>query len=129
MRCPSDACCDDPLHRQKGHAMTGPIRPLTLALAFAALATPALASEQYCDDRDRLLAAALQHYGETVRHQAIRTDGRMLEVLASDGGSYTIVFTAPVAKSAQVPSGRISCVVDTGEHWHDVEPKPVGAPA
>ena len=60
-----------------------------------------------------MLQSFQANYGEVPVARGLATGGQMVEVLANDKGTWTMLFTRP---------GGISCMVLTGEAWQAVEP-------
>ncbi|MCH7889517.1 MAG: hypothetical protein IIA00_09595 [Proteobacteria bacterium] len=89
---------------------------LRVALAVAALAAfPALAQEApTCVKRSDLLDHLAANYDESPIAMGLTTSGKVLEIVVSEGGSWTIIVTTP--------SG-ISCGIASGESWKDMSPE------
>lgn len=86
-----------------------------VALAVAALAAfPALARETpTCVKRSDLLDHLAANFDESPVGMGLTTSGKVLEIVVSAGGSWTIIVTTP--------SG-ISCGIASGESWEDMSP-------
>ena len=81
--------------------------------AFAAF--PALAQETpTCVKRSDLLNHLATNFDESPVAMGLTTSGKVLEVVVSAGGSWTIIVTTP--------SG-ISCGIASGESWKDMSPE------
>ena len=81
--------------------------------AFAAF--PALAQETpTCVKRSDLLNHLATNFDESPIAMGLTTSGKVLEVVVSAGGSWTIIITTP--------SG-ISCGIVSGESWKDMSPE------
>lgn len=81
--------------------------------AFAAF--PALAQETpTCVKRSDLLNHLATNFDESPVAMGLTTSGKVLEVVVSAGGSWTIIITTP--------SG-ISCGIVSGESWKDMSPE------
>ena len=80
---------------------------LTLMAALLALA-PGLAEAEPCADRAEFLDVLANGYDEVPVAMGLTADGRMVEVIASGDGSWTIIVT--------MPSGQ-TCGVMAGESW------------
>ncbi len=81
--------------------------------AFAAF--PALAQETpTCVKRSDLLNHLATNFDESPVAMGLTTSGKVLEVVVSAGGSWTIIITTP--------SG-ISCGIVSGESWKDMPPE------
>ena len=94
-------------------------KALTLSLGIAFLATSAssdLAAQQQraqCDKRAKVLDLLSQKYKESPVAIGVTTNGGLVEVLsAHEGGTWSIIITAP--------SG-VSCLVAAGEGWRALE--------
>ena len=72
-----------------------------IALLYAA---PAHATPQ-CDDHAAIVAGLARNYQETVRSMGLSGQGTMIEVFASDAGTWTIVQTAPMGTACLIASG------------------------
>ena len=88
-----------------------------LASILSALSLPAMA-QVVCSERGKFLERLASGFEETPVAMDLASNGSVLEVLASDDGTWTIIVTTP--------KGR-SCVVASGEAWEDV-PFLVSAP-
>lgn len=73
-----------------------------------------------CKERDSIISVLNQRFGETQRSFGLQSDRRVLEIYASENGSWTALLTLPDGKS---------CVVATGEAWNSLPPPPIGEPA
>ncbi|MBJ3774120.1 hypothetical protein [Acuticoccus mangrovi] len=98
---------------------------LLALFATVAVASPfdvANAAQTLCKDRKEIVDLLSRRFGETQRSFGLQNDRKVLELYASENGTWTALVT--------LPSGR-SCVVAAGEAWHEVEgePAPVGEPA
>ncbi len=86
------------------------LRIIAAVLVATSLALPASA-QSVCGERSKFLEHLGSKYQEGPVAMGLVSDGNVLEVLASDGGSWTIIVTRPDGKS---------CVVATGDGWEDV---------
>lgn len=100
------------------------IRNLLLGSAAAALllATPiasnrADARAANCLDRDKVVSTLAKKYKETRRAFGLQSNMQVLELYASENGSWTAVVTTP---------DGTSCVVASGEAWTEPKPEPTG---
>ena len=97
------------------------ITTATLAAAAALLAAEAAAAPARCGARESIVRQLEQRYGETQRAFGIAGEQRLIEVFASEGGSWTILLTGP---------GGRSCLMAAGRDYQAVEPRaPQGNPA
>lgn len=80
----------------------------------ALMAFPAVAQEPApCVKRDAFLKHLSNNYDEAPVAMGVTASGRMLEVTASDNGSWTIIVTMP---------NGISCGIASGESWESMLP-------
>ncbi len=86
------------------------IRKLTIILAFLTLSAPAMA-QSMCNERGSFVKHLSSKYAEAPVAMGLSAEGSVLEVLASQDGTWTIIVTRP--------SG-VSCVVAYGESWEAV---------
>lgn len=94
---------------------------LIATCAVVALAQPVAAQGQaICKKRSEIINILGSKYGETRRSFGLQQDSRVLELFASENGSWTAILS--------LPSG-MACVVATGEAWTVVPPEPAGDPA
>lgn len=84
------------------------------ALVAATLAAfPCLAQQPECGERADLLTLLEQKYGERPVSFGLSNRGVVLEITASDSGSWTFLVTDGTGKT---------CVVDVGEGWTILPP-------
>jgi len=80
-------------------------RLLIIALS-ALIAAPVTAyAGSQCGPHAGVVAVLAKKYGETVRSMGLTGQGTMIEVFASDTGSWTIVQTAPMGTACIIASG------------------------
>ncbi len=92
----------------------------TLAALIALfVAAPALAQQAPCANRTAALQKLSTDYGESPVAIGLTSDGNVLEVLASDKGSWTILVTTPQG---------VSCGVASGEAWTKAPDRPAQRP-
>lgn len=83
-----------------------------LLMAFF-VAFPAMAQETApCVKRADFLSHLSSNYDEAPIALGLTASGRVLEVVASEGGSWTIIVTMP---------NGVSCGIASGEHWELVK--------
>ncbi|MDA1100825.1 MAG: hypothetical protein O2967_17775 [Proteobacteria bacterium] len=92
------------------------------AVALAAFFMPAAALSQIpaaavCGDRSRFLSHLAQTHKETPSAMGVTDSGRVLEVLTSKDGTWTIIVTHP---------NGITCMVTAGQAWENIEPAAEG---
>ena len=96
---------------------------LSFAVASLVLAAaPAFAQEQVCGERGRIVQELETKHGEFRRSAGLQDNMIMVEVFASEHGTWTILFTKPTG---------ISCFMAVGQSWHDQAPTvlpPEGTP-
>ncbi len=88
-----------------------------LAAALAAFFMPNLAQAQVspaavCGERGKFLAHLGRSHGEAPSAMGVTATGRVLEVLTSAKGTWTIIVTHP---------NGISCMVTAGQAWEYLE--------
>ncbi|MFQ5783810.1 MAG: hypothetical protein ACE5H8_03180 [Alphaproteobacteria bacterium] len=77
-------------------------------------AVPAMAQEAApCVKRSDFLKHLSTNYDEAPVAMGVTASGRVLEITASDNGSWTIIVTMP---------NGISCGIASGESWENVLP-------
>jgi hypothetical protein len=97
--------------------------PMTAAallalIPSASIAAPAEppAAGQICDQRHVIVASLAEQYGEAVQSIGLDNGGNLLEIFASDRGSWTAILTTP--------HGR-TCVVAAGEAFEQMTRPPM----
>ena len=75
-------------------------------------------SQGICGTRDAALAYLARQYGERPRAIGLAANGQVVEVLASQSGSWTMLVTRP---------DGLACVVASGEAWETL-PKTAEGP-
>lgn len=94
------------------------LRTIMLAAVATALALPATA-QTVCGEREKFIDHLSASYKEAPAAIGLASNGNVLEVLTSHGGTWTIIVTRP---------NGMSCVVASGEAWEDL-PKLAFGPA
>ena len=92
-------------------------KALTLSIGIASLAlsagTASAAQQGRCDSRDKVLEVLSQKYKESPVALGVASNGGLVEVLsAAEGGTWSIIVTAPTG---------VSCLVAAGEGWQALE--------
>ena len=90
---------------------------ILFGLLLASLNAPAANAQaipQMCDDRAEVLSALDGNFSEKPVSLGLSLDGRVVEVLKSPGGTWTIIMTAP---------NGVSCLLIAGKYWHNVAVK------
>ncbi len=75
-----------------------------------AAVTPAH-SASVCGDRSQLVGALSRDYSEQPTFEALTADGRLMEVLTSKTGTWTVLLTSPTGRT---------CVVAAGTSWQSL---------
>jgi hypothetical protein len=78
------------------------------------LTSPAFAQEQICGERDIIVSQLETKHGEFRRSVGLQDNSIVVEVFASDHGTWTILFTKPTG---------ISCFMAVGKAWENDEPR------
>ena len=92
---------------------------LAIGVAFGLLAAPALAQEQVCGERKVIVDQLENKHGEFRRSVGLQDNMIVVEVFASNHGTWTILFTKPTG---------ISCFMAVGKSWETEAPQPDFAP-
>ncbi|MGQ0663010.1 MAG: hypothetical protein ACT4P2_05385 [Pseudomonadota bacterium] len=87
---------------------------MLVAVALFASTGP-VAAELVCGPRANLVAWFAENFKEVPVSVGLTEGGTLLEVLASPTGTWTMLLS--------FPSGQ-ACVVETGEAWENVGPRP-----
>ncbi len=89
------------------------------AVASLAFDGVAFAQQQRaCASRDAALQHLAKKYSEEPVAIGLANNGGVLEVLSSDGGSWTIILTMP---------NGVSCMLATGQSWEAIAPVTSGS--
>ena len=71
-----------------------------------------------CGDRTAIMDHLKDGYAETVVAMGLDAQGRVLEVMAADGGTWTMLVTSP---------GGLTCLIASGVAWEQIKlPEPEG---
>ena len=84
---------------------------LALAVLVASF-QPTLAQQPQCNTRDSVLRQLEEKYGETPVAVGVTHNGGLLEVIAGDKATWSIIITSPQG---------MSCLVEAGEGWRMLE--------
>ena len=76
----------------------------------------AQAARTSCGDRAAVLDRLAARYAEAPVNMGLTSTGAVLEILASDQGTWTVLVTTPQG---------VTCMMAAGEHWEPVERKKV----
>ena len=87
------------------------------AAALAAFLMPVAAQAQVlpgavCGERSRFLTHLAENFNEAPSAMGVTASGRVLEVLTSKSGTWTILITHP---------NGITCMATAGQAWENVE--------
>ena len=96
-----------------------PATALLLAVLPIVAADAATAAGR-CGVRERIVERLEHRYGETQRAYGLAEGRGLIEVFASDTGTWTILLTSP---------GGRSCLMAAGRHFQSVEPRQTGQPS
>lgn len=83
---------------------------LFLTLLLASCFTLPAAAQSACGKRDEIVRMITNKYKEVPRALAIAGQSNLLEVYASEGGSWTILITQPHGSA---------CIVAAGQSWEE----------
>lgn len=83
---------------------------LFLTLILASSATLPAAAQSACGKRDEIVKIITNKYKEVPRALAIAGQSNLLEVYASESGSWTILITQPQGSA---------CIVAAGQSWEE----------
>ncbi len=94
-------------------------RIFTAALIFGTVAIgPPVLAQTACMPRDRMVDSLNSRFSETLAGGGLQTEHRLIEVWRSaESGSFTIILTRP---------DGMSCVLASGQNWHDKAAVPAG---
>ena len=70
-----------------------------------------------CGERGKFLTHSGKHHKESPDAMGVTASGRVIEVLTSSGGSWTIIMTHP---------NGVTCMVAAGQAWEDVQQVAMG---
>ncbi len=73
-----------------------------------------------CGERDKFLSHLGQNHKETPSAMGVTASGRVIEVLTSSDGTWTIIMTHP---------NGMTCMVAAGQAWENVEQLALGPAA
>lgn len=98
------------------------MRTLIAALIFL-LPVPAMAEAPtgaICGSRASFIGFLHRNHNEAPAYMGVTNAGKVVEILVSEAGTWTIIFTHP--------NGR-TCMLGAGKHWETVIVKPKGEPS
>ena len=95
-------------------------RLFTAALIFGAVAqAPPVSAMTHCAKRDVIVDRLAEFYDESQASIGLSNSRKMIEIWTSAGaGTWTLLMTRP---------DGISCVIDSGTHWQEMERDGTGA--
>ncbi len=103
---------------------------LRTSIAIAAMATGLLFSSasqaqqlqggSVCGERDKFLSHLGENHKESPAAMGVTASGRVIEVLTSSDGTWTIIMTHP---------NGVTCMVAAGQAWENVEQLALGPAA
>lgn len=88
------------------------LRKILMAIVVATLPAPSAMAESVCGERGEFLQHLSQRYSEAPVAMGLASNGSVIEVLASEQGSWTILLTTP---------NGITCLVATGDAWESLK--------
>jgi len=87
------------------------------AAPTATLAETIVPSAVACDSRTGVIKQLAERYAESPVAIGVTQDSNVIEVLASAGGTWTIIITTP---------NGVACIMGAGEYWELLPAKPTG---
>ncbi len=97
------------------------ILALSLVVIVFGATAPAHAAPfgTFCGNRDSIHKRLGDKYSEAPVIRALSGAGNLVEMLASPGGSWTMIVTQP---------GGPTCIVSTGDMWQPLQPASAAGP-
>jgi hypothetical protein len=87
-----------------------------LAIIAALVATPSAAQDVPCFPHDFITQWLAENHAESRQVLALAGTGEVLEIFASDSGSWTLTITTP---------GELTCIMGAGDYFqYTAEPLP-----
>lgn len=93
---------------------------ILIAAAVATSLSLSAAAQTVCGERGEFIDHLSRNYDEAPVAMGLVSNGSVLEVLASDKGTWTVIVTRP---------DGMTCVVATGEAWEGIPTLTAGAGA
>ncbi|MFQ5786081.1 MAG: hypothetical protein ACE5H8_14835 [Alphaproteobacteria bacterium] len=90
---------------------------LVLGIVFAVLHGAPAAAQAVCGERATFVAFLEENYAEQPVALGITAEGRLIELLTSPSGSWTMLVTYPNGPT---------CMVASGENWEELPPPVAG---
>ena len=83
---------------------------LSIAVVMTLFAVPSQA-QQVCGKRADIVKRLNSGFEEQRRSAGLAADGNLVEVFASEQGTWTIIYTQP---------GGLTCLVAVGDNWQQI---------
>ena len=83
---------------------------------WSGFASPAQGQQRLCGEREKVLTTLEKKYAEVPVSIGLASNGTVIEILASDKGSFTILTTRP---------DGVTCLVSAGNNWQDLNRRKV----
>jgi hypothetical protein len=104
---------ENPRRALKGDRIMKQIGIALMALTGAAAAVaPGASAQTLCGERQSFISHLGKNHHEATTAMGITSSGKVIEVLTSEKGTWTIIVTNP--------DGR-SCLIAAGEEWESVK--------
>jgi hypothetical protein len=84
-----------------------------MAVAALAASTGSAAAQMACGSHDKIVDTLDRSYKETLTNFGIAGQRNLLEVFASEKGTWTIIVTTPEG---------MTCIMAAGQSWENVPP-------
>ena len=95
------------------------MRHLAIVMVLLTCGLPVTASgAPVCDKREKFVQTLRKLYAEDVSSIGVTADGKLIELLVSEAGTWTMLLTTP--------SGR-SCAITAGKQWRRANHDPSAA--
>lgn len=79
---------------------------------------PEVQAQAVCGERAEVASNLAKGHSETPVSMGLASNGAVIEVFASDSGTFTIIMTLPTG---------VSCLMAAGEDWQELPKQMVGA--
>jgi len=79
---------------------------------------PVVQAQAICGDHSEVVSKLEKGHSETPVSMGLASNGAVIEVFASDKGTFTIIMTLPTG---------MSCLMAAGEDWQDLPKQNAGA--
>ena len=94
------------------------IPPWSFVVATLLLVPVSAAAQTMCGERSTVIASLEKTYSEVPVSMGLASNGAVIEIIASESGSFTIILTRP---------NGLSCVMAAGESWEDLPKRLAGS--